>query len=171
MSRTSVVIGSLLTAVVLAACTDATAPLPATEVPALATLPAACANITMPVTSIIVVNRIMPAMRYTVANCGSRKVTVVVTPYEVFGQMSEVCPAPVPAPVRITINPGRSTKSSFATLRGPCGFVSPLQQTLVQGTASWQAHRLMISVRNATRKRAPQHHRQPAQLAGRCAVT
>lgn len=150
MSRASRILGSLVTAVVLAACSDATSPALVPEGASLATLPATCASITFPVASVVVVNRDMPPMQYTVRNCGSRKVAVVVTPYEVFGQMSEVCPAPVPAPVRVTINAGRSMTSSFATLRGPCGLVSPLEQTFVQGTASWQSHRLMISVRKAT---------------------
>lgn len=151
MSRVSLSIGSLFAIATLAACTDTTAPVPATEAASLATLPATCASITMPVTSVVVVNRVMPAMRYTVTNCGSRKLTVVATQYEVFGALSGICPAPVATPARLTISAGKRVSASFPLYRGACGFASPLSQdAIVQGTASWQSHRLMISVRNAT---------------------
>ncbi|MCC7052767.1 MAG: hypothetical protein IT355_05830 [Gemmatimonadaceae bacterium] len=125
-------------------------PAAVTEPTALAvTRKAVCATVAFPVTSVVVVNRVMPSMRYTINNCGTRKLNTIVTVYEVFGQMSEICPAPMPAPARLTISSGRTVTSSVRTSRGACGFVSPLQQTIVPSSTAWQAHRLMVSVRNA----------------------
>ena len=148
MSRTTILLGSLLT-LTLAACSETTAPIAAPEAPSLAILPAVCATVTLPVTSVTVVNKVMPSMRYTVKNCGSTRLTLVVRPYEAFGQMSDMCPAPVATPVRVTLSAGRSSSGSFRTYRGSCGFVSPLVQQVTTAANAWQSHRLMIEVRNA----------------------
>ena len=149
MSRSKIVIAALLT-LGLAACSETTAP-STTATPDLAVAkPAVCATATVTNNPQTVVNLAMPRIRYTLANCGSRRLTVVVTVYETFGSLSGLCPAPIPAPVTITMAAGKRQALSFPTYRGACGFANSSNQgVLVQGTAAWQEHRLMVSVRNA----------------------
>lgn len=149
MSRTTILLGAIVT-LGLAACSDPTAPDPAASSALAIAKPAVCATATVTNNPQVVVNQVMPPVRYTLTNCGTRRLTVTVSMYETFGPLSGLCLAPMPAPVSITISSGKRLSLSFPTYRSPCGYVDSIQQgIIVPSTNSWQDHRLMVSVRNA----------------------